>query len=297
MLKKRLIFTLLYDRGEFMLSRNFRLQRVGDIRWLQKNYDFSKVSFSIDELIVLDVTRGERDLGAFCDALKALTEGCFVPISAGGGVRDLGQARTLLRSGADKVVINTPLYDNTALVDELAGEFGQQCVVASMDLKRSPDGSHQAWANNGSTPVGTPVGELIDRMSRAPVGEIYLNSIDRDGTGQGYDLTMLDLLPSSVSKPIILAGGAGYASHLLTGFQDPRVDAVATAHLFNFIGDGLKKARGSLISDGVSLPVWDAEVHSAMRECNARPLAPCSHRRPEGRIPAASILADWVCSV
>lgn len=262
MLKKRLIFTLLYARGQFMLSRNFRLQKVGDIRWLQKNYDFSKVSFSIDELIVLDVTRGERDISAFCDALKALTEGCFVPISAGGGVRSLGQARTLLRSGADKVVVNTPLYDNMALVDELAGEFGRQCVVASVDLKRSPDGSYQAWACDGSKPIGVPVGELIARVSGAPVGEVYLNSIDRDGTGQGYDLAMLDLLPASLRKPIILAGGAGYTRHLLSGLQDPRVDAVATAHLFNFVGDGLKQARGSLISNGVSLPLWDAEVHS-----------------------------------
>ena len=271
MLKKRLIFTLLYDRGQFMLSRNYRLQKVGDISWLQKNYDFSKVSFSIDELVVLDVTRGERDLNAFRDALRALTEGCFVPISAGGGVRSLEQARMLLRSGADKVVVNTPLYDNMALVDELAGEFGQQCVVASMDLKRSPDGSHQAWACNGSKAIGAPADELIARVSSAQIGEIYLNSIDRDGTGQGYDLTMLDLLPACIRRPIILAGGAGYASHLLTGLQDPRVDAVATAHLFNFIGDGLKQARGSLISNGVSLPVWDAEIHSAMRDWQLAP--------------------------
>lgn len=260
MLKKRLIFTLLYDSGHFMLSRNFRLQKVGDIRWLQKNYDFSKVSFSIDELIVLDVTRGERDIDAFCDALKALTEGCFVPISAGGGVRSPGQARTLLRSGADKVVVNTPLHDNMALVEELATEYGQQCVVASVDLKRSADGAHQAWGHNGSKLMDTPAGDLIERVSCAPVGEIYLNSIDRDGTGQGYDLKMLDLLPASVPKPVILAGGAGFASHLLTGLQDARVDAVATAHLFNFVGDGLKQARGSLISNGVCLPVWDAKV-------------------------------------
>jgi cyclase len=262
-LKKRLIFTLLYDRGHFMLSRNFRLQRVGDIRWLQRNYDFSKVSFSIDELLVLDVTRGERDLAAFCGALSALTAGCFVPIAAGGGVRSLDQARTLLRSGADKVVVNTPLYDDMALVEDMASEFGQQCVVASMDLKRSADGAYRAWARNGSDPVETPAGELLARVSRAPVGEIHLNSIDRDGTGQGYDLPMLDLLPALIPKPVILAGGAGFATHLLTGLQDARVDAVATAHLFNFVGDGLKQARKSLIDNGVSLPLWDLSAHGA----------------------------------
>src|SRR5688572_15437119 len=104
MLKKRLIFTLLHDQGHFMLSRNFRLQRVGDLRWLQTNYDFSQISFSIDELIVLDVTRSRRDPAAFCEILKAVAKGCFVPIAAGGGIRSLEHARALLRSGADKVV-------------------------------------------------------------------------------------------------------------------------------------------------------------------------------------------------
>src|SRR5262245_39867322 len=105
MLKKRLIFTLLYNRGQFMLSRNFRLQKVGDLKWLQTNYDFSRISFSIDELVVLDVTRVDRSTETFCAALKVLTEGCFVPIAAGGGVRTVEHARLLLRSGADKVVV------------------------------------------------------------------------------------------------------------------------------------------------------------------------------------------------
>ena len=126
MLKKRLIFTLLYDGGSFMLSRNFRLQKVGDLHWLQRHYDFSRIAFHIDELIVLDVTRGVRDPGRFCDTLKVLTEGCFVPIAAGGGVRSLGHARQLLRSGADKVVINTALHEQPGLAAELAEGFGHE---------------------------------------------------------------------------------------------------------------------------------------------------------------------------
>ena len=126
------------------------MQKVGDIAWLQKNYDFSHISFSIDELIVLDVTRGERSSSAFYAVLKELAEGCFVPIAAGGGVRTVMQARDLLRSGADKVVVNTPLFNNQNFIEELASEFGQQCVVASVDIKRSSDGSYQLWTNNGS---------------------------------------------------------------------------------------------------------------------------------------------------
>lgn len=243
-----------------MLSRNFRLQKVGNLKWLQTNYNFSHISFSIDELVVLDVTRSERNTDAFCDALKALSEGCFVPIAAGGGIRTVEHARNLLRSGADKVVVNTGLYQNNGFVSELASEFGQQCVVASMDIKRTMDGSYQVMAGCGSQCLEGTATYWIDRVARDAVGEVYLNSIDRDGTGQGYDLQVLDLLPPDITKPVILAGGVGNATHLAQGLIDPRVDAVATAHLFNFVGDGLKQARKSLIAGGIDLPIWDIQL-------------------------------------
>ena len=242
-----------------MLSRNFRLQKVGNLHWLQSNYNFSHISFSIDELIVLDVTRGEKKPDEFCAALKQLTEGCFVPIAAGGGVRTIETARNLLRSGADKVVVNSALYENNGFISELASEFGQQCVVASMDIKSSPDGT-QAWSECGSQCQPGAAANWIERVTQDTIGEIYLNSMDRDGTGQGYDLQLLDLLPANMPKPVILAGGVGNASHLAAGLADPRVDAVATAHLFNFVGDGLKQARQSLISGGVVLPLWDIQL-------------------------------------
>ena len=260
MLKKRLIFTLLYDSGSFMLSRNFRLQKVGNIEWLKKNYDFSQISYSIDELIVLDVTRGKRNLEEFCSTLKSLTDGCFVPISAGGGINQVESARMLLRSGADKVVINSELFTGNGFVDELAREFGQQCVVGSIDVKLSTTQQYQIWSENGvKCQIGSAV-DWIERIFHSSVGEVYLNSMDRDGTGQGYELDLLQLLPDSVSKPVILAGGAGNANHLYTGLQDIRVDAVATANLFNFVGDGLKKARKSLVDNGIVLPMWDAHL-------------------------------------
>ncbi len=105
-----------------------------------------------------------------------------------------------------------------------------------------------------------PATAWIEEAVHAPVGEIYLNSIDRDGTGQGYDLKTLDLLPPGISKPIILAGGVGNAIHLAEGLADPRVDAVATANLFNFVGDGLKQARKNLVAGGIDLPVWDISL-------------------------------------
>ena len=256
MLKKRIIFTLLYDNGQFVLSRNFRLQKVGNLEWLQKNYNFAHISFFIDELVVLDVTRGERNQNAFCETLEALTEGCFVPIAAGGGVRSVDQARSLLRSGADKVVVNTPIFSQPALLKELTQEVGQQCVVGSLDLKRTQGGEYEILTESGARVLDGVAKDELQKLIDGAVGEWYLNSVDRDGTGQGYDLALLDQLRTDWSVPIILAGGAGNASHMATGLADPRVDAVATAHLFNFIGDGLKQARSSLLLAGVELAKW-----------------------------------------
>ena len=257
MLKKRLIFTLLYSSGSFMLSRNFRLQSVGNLEWLQRNYNFSHISYSIDELLVIDVTREKRNLDEFCDVLKSLTYNNFVPITAGGGVRTVDSARKLLRSGADKILINSSLFEEENLVGQLAEEFGQQCVVGSVDLKRSRTGELQVWTRDGTMLNEFRTKDLLEKVLSEDVGEIYLNSIDRDGTGQGFDIEILELLPIKVNKPIILAGGAGNSGHLLLGLKDSRIDAVATANLFNFVGDGLYKARHELVANGIALPIWD----------------------------------------
>jgi cyclase len=256
MLKKRLIFTLIYDSGFFMLSRNFRLQRVGDIEWLDTNYDFSKIARFIDELIVLDVTRENRDILRFSEALKRLSLGCFVPISAGGGVRSLDNARMLLRSGADKVVINTPLFDDKPLVVDLAEEFGQQCLVGSVDVIKNNNTGYSIVTNSGARILEEQAEKHLIRVLKEPVGELYLNSIDQDGTGQGYDLALLDLIPKNCTTPIILAGGVGNTGHLIEGLVNSRVDAVATANLFNFIGNGLQIARESIVKEGHNLANW-----------------------------------------
>ena len=256
MLKKRIIFTLLYDSGLFMLSRNFRLQKVGTIDWLQKNYDFSYLAFYIDELIVLDVSRNERNIDQFSEALKLLAKGCFAPIAAGGGIRRLADARQLLRSGADKVVLNSLLFDDPRFVSTLAQEFGQQCVVGAIDLKQEPDGTYHVYTNNGSDQKPDAVTSLLEKLPENCVGELYLNSINHDGTGQGYDFGLLDLIPNQFNLPTILAGGAGHSQHLIQGLLREDVDAVATAHLLNFVGDGLKKARDSIRLRDIDLANW-----------------------------------------
>jgi cyclase len=242
-LRKRIIFTLLYDDGNFVYSRNFRLQKVGSLDWLRKNYDFSKVAFYIDELVILDISRGRRDPDRFGDTLRTIAQECFVPIAAGGGIDSTDAALKLLRSGADKIVMNTVLSENRSIINLLVHEFGRQCIVGSIDFKKNDLGDYQIVTRNGTCIHAESAKTSLLDLPLDSVGEVYLNSIDRDGTGQGLDFGLIEQLPPKLDVPIILAGGVGNAAHLLEGLQDERLDAVATANLFNFVGDGLKVAR------------------------------------------------------
>ena len=256
MVKKRLIFTLLYTGGKFALSRNFNLQEVGDTDWLQKNYNFSFISHAIDELIIIDVSRNAIETDDFCESVKIITKGCFVPITIGGHVDHLEVARKYLNSGADKLLINSILFNDFALVQKLAEEFGEQCLIAAVDFKKQND-HYTIFTNQGSTAILENPKQAIQKILNMPIGELLLNSIDRDGTGQGLDLEILGLLPTSNIKPVIVSGGIGNFSHLYSGFTNPKVDAVATANLLNFVGDSLIEARKSLIEGNVQLPMWD----------------------------------------
>ncbi len=253
MLTKRLIFTLLYDSGSFMLSRNFRLQKIGDLDWLEENYGFSTVGYAIDELVVIDVSRHVKNTPQFCEDLKRLTHDCFAPITAGGGIRTLEHVHQLLRSGADKVVVNTALHDQPELVEEIATEFGRQCIVASIDIQKI-NNVYQVFKNNGAVKVGESLEHTLLKCAGLSIGEIFIYSIDRDGTGNGLDLEILEFVKSVKDLPLILMGGIGNADHIIAGLRDNRVDAVATGNLLNFMGDGLLRARELAISGGVILP-------------------------------------------
>jgi len=264
MLKKRVIFTLLYDKGHFMLSRNFSLQKVGNMQWLKKNYNFSHISFSIDELIILDVTREDRNEEIFLEHLRLLNDESFVPIAVGGGIREVDQARKLLHSGADKAVINTLLIEDVGAILEIAEEFGQQCLVASVDVKII-NGDFTVWTHNGKVMQNISLNKWLENIATLPIGEVYLNSIDRDGTGHGYLIELIEQIPDLFSIPVILAGGAGKYSHFLEVLQDERVDAVATANLLNFVGDGLKKSRQELLN--ADLKIIKSKKNLSLDKC------------------------------
>ncbi len=259
MLKKRLIFTLIYDSGYFCLSRNFRLQKVGDLKWLRKNYNFDYISNYIDELIVLDVTRKNRNLDTFSKILKELTEYIFIPISSGGGIKTSKEAKLLLDSGADKIVINSEIFERPEFIKELSKEHGSQCIVGSFDLKKISKDFY-FYINNGRKKVTNNIKDINQKYLSLPFGEIILHSIDKEGTGQGFEFEILNLINKEINKPIIISGGAGNNKHLLSGLAHERVDAVCTSHLFNFVGDGLKLARQSAINNNIPIPAWGNQL-------------------------------------
>lgn len=256
MLRKRIIFTLIYSNGFFMLSRNFRLQKVGDLNWLEKNYKFQKIAFSLDELIVLNATKEKKSIKEFASMVSNLVDDVFIPIAAGGGIKTMEDAELLFNNGADKIVLCSLLVENPGLVTQLVQKYGSQSIVACIDYK-SLNGVNKVYIHDGATKIDLEFEEYIKYVIGLDIGELYLNSIDKDGTGFGYDLETINSVEKNISVPLIIAGGAGNESHLMEGLKLESVSAVATANLFNFIGDGLPNARIKIIESGENIARWD----------------------------------------
>lgn len=256
MLRKRIIFTLIYENGKFNQSRNFRLQKVGDINWLERNYKFKEIAFCLDELIVLNASKNEKNLEEFAQVLEKLVDDVFIPIAAGGGIRSLEDAKLLFNSGADKLVLNSILYSAPQIVKEIIKQYGSQSVIASIDYKIN-DNSLAAFISDGMQKLDMSLNEYIMYVEELGIGEIYFNSIDKDGTGFGYDFETIDKISQNVKVPLIIAGGAGNENHLREGLKREKIDAVATANLFNFIGNGLPNARQKILEENLNIANWN----------------------------------------
>jgi cyclase len=255
MLRKRIIFTLIYSEGSFMQSRNFRLQKVGNLHWLEKNYKFQEIAFALDELIVLNASKGNKNMTEFAATVSKLVNDVFIPIAAGGGIRSMLDADLLFKSGADKIVLNSLLVKNPSMVKEIIKNYGSQSVVACIDCKFTGD-TYEIYINDGSLKIDFELQSYICYLEQLGVGEIYLNSIDKDGTGFGYDQKLIETVNKNTSLPLIIAGGAGNENHLAYGLKIENVSAVATANLFNFIGNGLPNARSQIITANENIANW-----------------------------------------
>jgi cyclase len=259
MLKKRLIFTLLLQDGVIQLSRNFSLQAVGNLDWLFSHYDFDSMARSIDELVLLNVARTSKNKAEFATTVKSISKKCFMPIAAGGGIGCIEDAYSILDAGADKLIVNTALYENPKLVAEMVKIFGSQCIVASVDYKYI-NSLDEVFTSNGTRQTGLTVESAISHAEKLGVGEIYLTSMERDGTGQGYDLAMLSRVVGLCQVPIVASGGVGDFEHFVKGMHIENVTGASTANIFNFVGEGFTEARNHIRQCKIDLARWDFEI-------------------------------------
>ena len=256
MLKKRLIFSLLVSNGNFQLSRNFNLQKVGNQKWLYENYNLDAITKSIDELIVLNVDRNPTvAIPSFLEVVSKLAKNCFIPISLGGGIRTLEDGYLYMESGADKLVLGQIAFENKALVTGLSSTFGAQSLTVALDYQVK-DNQRKVMINNGQKDTGLLLEDALKYIRTLKVGELILTSIDKDGTGQGLDLEAYRIASNIVDIPIIASGGIGKFSHFTDGLKEPHISAASTANIFNFMMNGLIDAREFINKSGIDLANW-----------------------------------------
>jgi imidazole glycerol-phosphate synthase subunit HisF len=249
-LAKRLIPCLDVDAGRVVKGTRFvDLRDAGDPVELAARYDAE----GADELVFLDITATVEARRATLDVVARTAEQVFIPLTVGGGVRHEDDVVDLLRAGADKVSLNSAAVREPELLERCAGRFGTQCVVVAIDAKRRGDADGwEVFVDAGRTPTGLDVvGWAVEATAKRGAGEVLLTSMDRDGTGTGYDLELLDAVCGSVTVPVIASGGAGEPAHFADALADGRADAVLAASRFHFDELTIREVKKHLASRGV----------------------------------------------
>jgi cyclase len=231
MLKTRIIPTLLWkDVGLVKGERFDSWRRIGTVLPAIKVYNQREV----DELVLLDIVATREGRTPDYASIEEYCAECFVPLTVGGGVRSIGHVRDLLKVGADKVAINTAAYEIPSLVSEVAGRFGSQCVVVSIDVRKLASGGYECFSHSGTRSTGKSPEDWASEVEAFGAGEILLTSIDRDGTMVGYDLDLIGSVAARVRIPVIASGGAGEYEHMREAVVEAHASAVAAASMFHF---------------------------------------------------------------
>jgi cyclase len=248
MLCKRLIPCLDVKDGRVVKGVRFvELRDAGDPVAAALAYDVQ----GADELVFLDITASHEGRATMLDVVRRTAEGIYMPLTVGGGVRSLQDIRALLRAGADKVSLNTAALERPALLEEAAHAFGSQCIVAAIDAKSTSATRWQVFTHGGRRPAGRDAVEWAREATKLGAGEILLTSMDRDGTGAGYDLALTRAVTDAVSVPVIASGGVGSLEHLREGVVEGGADAALVASLFHFGQHTVPEAKRYLAERGV----------------------------------------------
>lgn len=246
----RIIPCLDVDAGRVVKGVNFvDLRDAGDPVELAARYDRE----GADELVFLDITASSDRRVTVVDMVYRVAEQVFIPFTVGGGIRTIDDARAMLRAGADKVGVNTAAVERPDLIAEIAGEFGEQCVVVAIDARASGDGSWEVFLHGGRTPTGIDAVAWAERACELGAGEILLTSMDRDGTGLGFEHRLNSAVSGAIDVPVIASGGVGTLEHLAEGITNGGVDAVLAASIFHFGTHTIAEARSALSAAGITV--------------------------------------------
>lgn len=234
MLAKRVIPCLDVKAGRVVKGTNFiNLRDAGDPVEVAARYERE----GADELVFLDITASHEDRDIMIDVVQRTAEQIFMPLTVGGGIRNLEDIRALLSAGCDKVSINSAACKNPAFICEAALRFGRQCIVVNIDPKRIPSKGGERWEvhiNGGRIPTGREAVSWAKEVEKLGAGEIVLTSMDRDGTKDGYDVEMTAAVSEAVSIPVVASGGAGKPEHLADAITIGKADAALAASIFHF---------------------------------------------------------------
>ncbi len=254
MLRVRVIPCLDVKDGRVVKGVQFvSLRDAGDPVEQARAYDAA----GADELMFLDITASHENRGTILDVVARTADVCFMPLSVGGGIRKVEDARRLLLAGADKISINTAAVENRALITGCADAFGSQAVVVAIDAKRVGD-QWQVFTYGGRTATGLDVTDYAVEAVERGAGEILLTSMDRDGAKIGYDLNLLKAVSSAVSVPVIASGGAGNAQHMVEAVLDGGADAVLAASIFHFGEVSIDEVKDAMAA--AEIPVRQKEA-------------------------------------